>query len=158
MRNDDYNRVVEEQADALYRFALRLMGDRVAAEDLVQEAYLRLWEKRDSVQAQSAKSYLFTTLYHAALDILRAAKHAVPIEQYQPTYEPLPYDVQERLNEGLALLPAVQRSAILLRDYEGYSYQEIGEIAQLSESQVKVYIHRGRSFLRRFLGSISDII
>lgn len=155
---EEYNAAVEAHADGLFRFALRLVGQRMAAEDLVQEAFMRLWERRANVEGKSSKSYLFTTLYHAAIDALRASRPAESVETLQDSYELLPFDVQERLTEGLALLPAAQRSAILLRDYEGYSYQEIGQMTKMSESQVKVYIHRGRKFLRRFLGHISDVI
>ena len=52
---------------------------------------------------------------------------------------------------ALEKLPAVQRSVILLRDYEGYNYREIGEITGLSEPQVKTYIFRGRVALRNYL-------
>ena len=55
-------------------------------------------------------------------------------------------------------LPEVQKSAILLRDYEGYSYKEIGEILELQESQVKVYIFRARKFLQNYLKSIETVI
>src|SRR4030042_1812927 len=52
----------------------------------------------------------------------------------------------------------IQRSVILLRDYEGYSYEEIGDITGLSESQVKVYIYRGRVFLKNYIGKLEYII
>ena len=50
------------------------------------------------------------------------------------------------------------RSVILLRDYEGYSYNEIAEITGLNEAQVKVYIYRGRLFLKKYIGSIETVI
>jgi len=55
-------------------------------------------------------------------------------------------------------LPETQRSVIMLRDYEGYSYQEISEITGLTESQVKVYIYRGRLYLKKFIGSPEKVI
>ena len=55
-------------------------------------------------------------------------------------------------------LPEIQRSVVLLRDYEGYSYQEIGEITGLTESQVKVYIYRARLFLKAYIGQIDSVI
>ncbi len=66
--------------------------------------------------------------------------------------------LSEILEEAVSRLPADQRSVILLRDYEGYSYEDIASITGLSESQVKVYIFRGRMFLKNFLGSIEAII
>jgi RNA polymerase sigma-70 factor (ECF subfamily) len=64
----------------------------------------------------------------------------------------------EILEAAVSRLPEDQRSVILLRDYEGYSYEDIASITGLSESQVKVYIFRGRLFLKNFLGSIEAII
>jgi RNA polymerase sigma-70 factor (ECF subfamily) len=66
--------------------------------------------------------------------------------------------LQEILHEALERLSEIQRSVILLRDYEGYSYQEIGEITGLSESQVKVYIYRGRVFLKNYIGKLEYIL
>ena len=67
-------------------------------------------------------------------------------------------DLKEILNEALSKLPDIQRSVVLLRDYEGYSYTEIAEIAGLSESQVKVYIFRARTFLKNYIGSIEKVV
>ena len=67
-------------------------------------------------------------------------------------------DLKEILDEALDRLPEIQKSLILLRDYEGYSYEEIGEITGLSESQVKVYIFRGRMALKNYLVSIDNLV
>jgi RNA polymerase sigma-70 factor (ECF subfamily) len=67
-------------------------------------------------------------------------------------------DLSEILNEALQKLNEVQRSVIMLRDYEGYSYDEIGEITGLSESQVKVYIFRARVLLKNYIGSIDAVV
>lgn len=160
MTAKEYNESVDLYADGLYRFALRLMNNQVVAEDLVQESFTRLWEKHDAVRAEKARSYLFTTLYNAAVDVMRTEKQQVSVEEaHSRSYEQQPnFDVQEHLNRGLALLPETQRTAILLRDYEGYSYAEIGEIANLSETQVKVYIHRARQFLRSYIGELDNIL
>jgi len=66
--------------------------------------------------------------------------------------------VTERVNEAVGKLPEIQRIVITLRDYEGYSYQEIGEITGLGESQVKVYIYRARLFLKNYIGKIDVLI
>jgi len=67
-------------------------------------------------------------------------------------------DLKEILKVALEKLPEIQKSVIMLRDYEGYSYQEIGEITQLNESQVKVYIFRARKTLRNYLGKLENVI
>jgi RNA polymerase sigma-70 factor (ECF subfamily) len=67
-------------------------------------------------------------------------------------------DLKEILDEALTKLPEVQRTVLLLRDYEGYNYAEIGEIAGLTESQVKVYIFRARGFLKNYIGAMENVI
>ena len=67
-------------------------------------------------------------------------------------------DVVGPVNEALNKLPEIQRTVILLRDYEGYNYSEIGEITGLSESQVKVYIFRARNFLKNYIGAMENVI
>ena len=62
------------------------------------------------------------------------------------------------LQVALDRLPDVQKQAVLLRDYEGYKYEEIGEILNLSESQVKVYIFRARKALQQYLTSIEHVL
>jgi RNA polymerase sigma-70 factor (ECF subfamily) len=67
-------------------------------------------------------------------------------------------DLGEILEEALERLSEVQRSVVLLRDYEGYSYLEIAKITDLTESQVKVYIYRARVHLKNYIGSIESIV
>lgn len=67
-------------------------------------------------------------------------------------------DLQEVLHEAIEKLPEDQKAVIMLRDYEGYAYNEIAEITGLTESQVKVYIFRGRKFLQQYLGSIEQLL
>jgi RNA polymerase sigma-70 factor (ECF subfamily) len=62
------------------------------------------------------------------------------------------------LDDALARLSETQRTLVLLKDYEGYSYEEIGKITDLNESQVKVYLHRARLQLREYLVKIENVI
>lgn len=66
-------------------------------------------------------------------------------------------DLNEFLHKAIKKLPEDQRAVIMLRDYEGYSYSEISEITGLSESQVKVYIYRGRQFLKNFITQMETV-
>ena len=67
-------------------------------------------------------------------------------------------DLREILDEALGRLPEIQKSVVLLRDYEGYNYAEIAEITGLSESQVKVYIFRARKSLQSYLTRLDLVI
>jgi RNA polymerase sigma-70 factor (ECF subfamily) len=66
--------------------------------------------------------------------------------------------LKEVLDEALQTLSEIQRSVVLLRDYEGYSYAEIGQITQLTEIQVKVNIFRGRMNLKKYLQKIENVL
>jgi RNA polymerase sigma factor (sigma-70 family) len=150
----EYNLCVDDYADRLYRFALKTLGDSDAANDVVQDSFERLWVKHENVDYLKVKSYLFTTAYHASIDFIRLNKRITSIDNINAnaystskTYS----DLQEVLHEAIKKLPEAQRSVLLLRDYEGYSYQEIEEITGLNEAQVKVYIYRARVFLKDYI-------
>lgn len=161
MTVEEYNKSVDLYADGIYRFALKTLKDQEKAKDTVQDTYEKLWTKHCDVSYEKVKSYLFTTAYHTSIDVIRKEKKNVEyksapasdtttLEQYS--------DVREILNKAVELLPEIQKSVLLLRDYEGYSYEEVGEITGLNESQVKVYIFRARLFLKNYLVSIENII
>lgn len=161
MTVNEYNRCVDEHSDGIYRFILKNIRDSETAMDIVQDTFEKMWRKFREVQYGKAKSYLFTTAYHTMVDVIRREKFqadwqegiengAAPDSHYT--------GLKEILDEGLKRLPEIQRSVILLRDYEGYSYQEIGEITGLNESQVKVYIFRARNFLKDYIGKPEYVI
>ncbi len=161
MTTAEYNQCVDRYADGVYRFILKNLRDDARAQDVVQDSFERLWLRHREVRADKARAYLFSTAYHAMIDSLRKGKHEdlcdevhLQAEGYHQEYSGL----REILDEGLSRLPSDQRSVIMLRDYEGYSYQEIGQITGLSESQVKVYIYRARLFLKKYIGSMDVVI
>ena len=161
MTSNEYNSSVDSHADGLYRFSLKMLSDASRADDVVQDCFERLWVKHEDVEFAKAKSYLFTSAYHACIDVIRLNSRTAPMDNVleEPLSANSGYsDLQEILHEALKKLPEVQRSAILLRDYEGYSYQEIEEIIGLTESQVKVYIYRARRTLKQYIGHLETVI
>ncbi len=157
----EYNKTVDLYSDNLYRFVLKNIKDDAKAQDIVQDTYIKFWEKKDDVDEKKIKSYLFTTAYHKLIDVVRRDKkqgsfELVKEENY--SIESGYSDLQEILHQAIEQLPEDQKAVILLRDYEGYAYDEIAEITGMSESQVKVYIFRGRKFLKNYLGSIEAIL
>ena len=162
MDRSQYNQCVEQYADRLFRFAFSSLRNREEAQDVVQESFARVWEKVKTVDFAKAKSYLFTTAHHAMIDEVRQRQHFASIEDLAPSHEsstqsPYP-DVNDILHQALTTLPEAQRNVLLLRDYEGYSYQEIGTITGMSEAQVKVNIFRARTTLKNKLKSIDNLI
>ena len=162
MTTSEYNSCADLYSDGVYRFILKNIKDRDTAQDIVQESYVRMWERVKDVAYEKARAYLFTTAYHTMIDHIRKSKrisslddgHAETHDESPGTYN----DLKEIINEAVAKLPEIQRSVIMLRDYEGYSYEEIGEILQLNESQVKVYIFRARTFLKQYIGSLDMVL
>ena len=157
----EYNKSVEDYADRLFRFIYKSINDEDAAQDIVQETYAKLWTRIAEVSGEKVKSYLFTSAYHTMIDQIRKDKRKADFEEVQEerySHSAQYTDLSEILNEAIQKLPEIQRTVITLRDYEGYSYEEIGKITNLTESQVKVYIYRGRLFLKKYIGSIEAVI
>ena len=161
MTVEEYNKCVDIYSDNIFRFILKNIRDKDKADDIIQDTYEKLWRKVDTVSYLKAKSYLFTTAYHTMIDVIRKEKYQADYENVneQEYSETNNYsDLNEILHTALNKLPESQRAVILLRDYEGYSYDEIAEITGLSEAQVKVYIYRGRLFLKKFIVSMETVI
>ncbi|MDD2982036.1 MAG: RNA polymerase sigma factor [Crocinitomicaceae bacterium] len=159
MNKKEYYIAVNEFSDGLYRFALKLIKDESSAQDLVQDAYEKVWIKIESIETQKVKFYLFRIVYNKFLDDKKRNK-VIYFEEYlhEPFIDQETSDLKVILNKALSTLPLIQKSAILLRDYEGYSYDEIGEILELSASQVKVYIYRARKQLQQYIGKLESVI
>ncbi len=161
MTEDQYNQCVEQHADSVYRFVLKNIKDKDKAEDIVQDAFERMWKYKDGINPEKGKSYLFTTAYHVLIDTVRKEKPIEPIDDWNSrnySTEVQYSDLNELLHKALDQLPQIQKIVLMLRDYEGYSYKEIGEITALSESQVKVYIYRARVFLKKYIGKIEIVL
>jgi RNA polymerase sigma factor (sigma-70 family) len=157
----EYNKSVDDFSDGIYHFILKSIQNVEASRDIVQDTYEKLWMKVSEVSSEKVRSYLFTTAYHTMIDLLRKEKRMTQFEvgihdirSNENHYTGLP----ELLEKAIQKLPVDQRSVIMLRDYEGYSYEEIASITGLSESQVKVYIFRGRMYLKKYLGNIEAVI
>lgn len=155
MTLEEYNHSVTLYADRLFRFVAKNVKDHHFAEDIVQESYEKMWKNVARVDGEKVKAYLFTTAYHTMIDRLRKEKRMVPAAELPAGGATVAHgwsDVRERLAAAVDRLPEMQRIVLTLRDYEGYSYQEIGEMTALNESQVKVYIYRARVFLKNYIG------
>ena len=156
----EYNRSVEF-ADSVFRFIRVNLKDEDRANDIVQDTYEKLWRNVAEIEYVVVKSWLFSTAYHGMIDILRKEKRMTPLDkayEINLVHESQYSDLNEILHEALNRLPEQQKTSILLRDYEGYSYKEIGEITGQSEAQVKINIYRGRLALKSFIGKIETVI
>ena len=161
MTEKEYNQCVNDYADNVYRFILKNLRHEEDAKDVVQSTYEKLWVNRDKVDNERSKSYLFTVAYHQMIDLIRKNKRVSLKDDFSfsklTTNEPQ-HQLKEVLNKALYKLSETQRSLVLLKDYEGYSYDEIATITSLSISQVKVYLHRARIQLKNYLVKPENVI
>ena len=161
MTEKEYNECVSQYADNVYRFIVKNLRHEEDARDVVQTAFEKLWRNRDQVDGTKSKSYLFTVAYNGMIDHLRKVKRVYLKEEFKEevkVYSREANNAKAILQEALARLSETQRSLVMLKDYEGYSYDEIGQIMNLSESQVKVYLHRARLQLKDYLVKVENVI
>ncbi len=161
MTEREYNECVNTYADNVYRFILKNLRNEEDARDVVQTAFEKMWRHRDEVDASKSKSYLFTVAYRQMIDHIRKVKRIQLKEEFNENAKVQnkpANNLKKILDEALARLSETQRTLVLLKDYEGYSYEEIGQITNLSESQVKVYLHRARVQLKEYLVKVDNVI
>lgn len=150
MTINEYNKTVDMYSDNLYRFFVKNIGDIDTAQDLVQESFTKMWIKVRDVEFEKSKSYLFTVGYNTMIDYIRSKKRRdnyLAVQEAEK-FEEKDYDLKGALDYALSKLPEIQKTVILLRDYEGYSYEEIGQMTGLSDAQVKVYLFRARKTMK----------
>jgi len=154
MTEREYNECVNTYADNVFRFIVKNLKHEEDARDVVQTAFEKMWRNREDIDAAKCKSYLFTVAYHQMIDHIRKNKRIQLREEFgeELKIQDRPaHNMKKVLEEALSRLSETQRSLVLLKDYEGYSYEEIGKITGLNESQVKVYLHRARVQLKNYL-------
>jgi RNA polymerase sigma factor (sigma-70 family) len=161
MTEKEYNDCVNLYADNVYRFIVKNLRHEEDARDVVQTAFEKLWRARAEVDNSKCRSFLFTVAYNGMIDHLRKVKRVSLKEEFREDTriaDRSHNNTKAILERALARLSETQRSLVLLKDYEGYSYEEIGQIMNLSESQVKVYLHRARLQLKDYLVKVENVI
>jgi RNA polymerase sigma-70 factor (ECF subfamily) len=160
MDTRQYNEAVEAHSDGLYRYAARHLRDRDTAKDIVQDCFLRMWMCLDRVDATKVRSFLFTVAHHRIVDHVRRHKY---LARYEPwhghtltVFQP-EAGLKDAIERGLNQLSAQQRSLVLLRDHEGFSYIEMATITGLSVDQVKVYLFRARTAMKHALVELRQV-
>lgn len=142
----------------LYRTAFRLMGNAMDAEDMVQEAYLKLWERRDDLgHVANMEAYCTSLIRHICIDAFRRKRP----EEDSPPPEEFPLtdnedaatalerqDEAEQLTSLINRLPEGQRTVMTLHDVEGCSYEEIEEATGFTAVNIRVMLSRARKKIR----------
>lgn len=165
MKTLDFHTDILPMKDRLFRLALSITLDRTEAEDITQETLVRMWERRKEwPQIENIQAWCMTIARRLALDAVEKAKiHAereAEVADYQRSAISSPAPADEALDRRqrveavrrlISQLPEVQRTIIELRDIEGLRYDEIAQLTGISETQVKVYLHRARKKIREQL-------
>lgn len=145
-----YNRYRER----LFTYCCRMIGDRERAKDAMQEALMKAYQNAGMYQeGTNVAAWLFRLTRNVCIDMIRARKEHDSIEDVQlPVQERTP-DVmlQDALTEEIERLPDIYREAVVLRDVQGHSYDEIAKITGTAISTVKFRIFKARDTLRQRL-------
>lgn len=162
MKRHEYNNVVKIHSNKLYGFALKFLRNSEDAQDIVQDVFEKLWINRKKVEEEKAKAWMFTTAHNAMLNLVnRKQRISLPGNDKLPEKARKDFSMFESgqvVDRAVNILPPIQKSIILLRDLEGYSYDEIGEILDLSPSQVKVYLFRARNKIKKQLKGLTELV
>jgi RNA polymerase sigma-70 factor, ECF subfamily len=150
--------MVERYQRRAFAVALRLLGDRSDSEDVVQHAFLRLYESRTSYNPRfRLNTWFYRILVNACVDELRRRRPAVSLDDLElPVIEGPDRTLSRRerdraLQDALATVPLEARIVLTLYYGEGRSYREIGAIRGISVNTVKTHLRRGRAALRNAL-------
>jgi len=156
-----FNDEVYPLSDKLYRFSLSIVRKNEIAEDVVQEILIKVWEKREEWHNwRNMEAMLFTMTKNLSLDKLKNKNnqlYTIPdgydaeSDAAGPVQKTISSDVERISDKAISGLNEIQRMVIHMRDVEGYTYQEIADLTELTMAQVKVNLHRGRLELRKKL-------
>lgn len=152
-----FQKLYQNYAKHVYRFAYWLTGDEEEAKDITSETFVRIWTTDTNLRAESVKAYLFTISRNLYLQDLRKKKRLSPINDELIDNTILPDKNAEIISEleqvkrALQKLPEIDRTVVCMRAEEEMSYREIAQITGLSISAIKVKIFRSRARLNKFL-------
>lgn len=151
--------------EKLYRFALRLLGNEEDAKDIIQDAFVKVWNNKEKMgELQNLEAWCMRVTRNLALDKIKSRKYRVtddleragevPAAHQSPHQNAEKSDLMRRVHGAIRRLPEKYRTILQLRDIDGLSYQEIGEVLEIELSEVKVNLHRARKQVREQLQNL----
>ena len=172
---DAYKAMVERYIPQIYRLAYGITQDLMEAQDVTQDVLLTVFRRVEDFQEKSTiHTWIYRITVNASLDRVRARqrKETLPIEDFLPTFTPegrhaqeivdwseapldqlLDEEARRKIREAIDALPEETRVVLVMKDIEGLSLKEIGEILELSLPAIKSRLHRARLVLRGVLAS-----
>lgn len=173
MTENEFKDILAAHKDRVFSYACYLLRSHEEAEDVTQEAFVRLWRSAEAVHTPAIRSWLLRVTHNLCID--RARRHGFERRiflsvdgQRNPAYQTTKieddpaagfdqFELRQRVMSAMQGLPRNLRSAIILRELQGLSYQEIADVLDQSLSAVKVNIHRARKLLRKHLAPILGV-
>jgi RNA polymerase sigma-70 factor (ECF subfamily) len=154
-----FRELVLVHSHAMFRLSWRLTNDESAAEDIVQEAFIKAWRKIGSFRMESSfKSWLHRITVNTAMDYLRKQSRRKQFETREPEWVPehkaeLPchdtqIDIRQQTEAAMMDLSEIERSALLLKHFEGHSINEISQILEITTGACKQTIFRAVKKMR----------
>jgi len=160
MNLEKFNLQVIPLKNKLFRFAKRILKHTEEAEDIVQEVLIKMWNRRDSLDAyRSVEALAMITTKNMCLDQLKKKKYGVDrMDDHTRFLENLPDEQKDDFSEeirriklAMLLLPTQQQMILQLRDIEGYDFESIAEILGMNENAVRVTLCRARKRIRELI-------
>lgn len=139
---------------SIYRFCLKMLGDSALAKDAFQETFIKVYENRKNFRGANFAAWLYTIARHTCLNTLRSKKEFEIFDEVYHGQIKMPDEdigMKDFIEKSVASLPVLLREALILREYEECSYQQIAEILDIDLSSAKVRVHRARLLLRKML-------
>lgn len=153
-----FERLYRAHVDRVFSICVRMLGDRMLAEEVTQDVFVRVWEKLPGFRGDSAFS---TWLHRVAVNVVLTRRKAVGVQHDRTiddedaidATQSRPVSVGDRLDleAAIALLPAGARQIFVLHDVEGFTHEEIGEQLGITSGGSKAQLHRARLLLRAAL-------
>jgi RNA polymerase sigma-70 factor (ECF subfamily) len=158
----DFAGLYRDHASHVHRFALYLSGDAALADDLVSEAFVRVWTARERVDLSTVRGYLFAIVRNLFLQHVKREHRQAPLDDRIAARQPGPEDRASSHSDlravltALHALPEVDRSAVLMRAGDGLPYEEIAAVLGISVAAARVKVHRTRLKLAEALAPAGD--
>jgi RNA polymerase sigma-70 factor (ECF subfamily) len=155
-----FRELVLENSHAMFRLAWRMTCDKAAAEDIVQDAFVKAWRKIGTFRMESSfRSWLHRITVNTAMDYLRKQSKRQKLEIEEPHWERLiqaseasktdvQIDIQTQTQAALMKLSEKERAALMLRHFEGHSINEIAELLNISAGACKQTVFRAVKKMR----------